>query len=190
MTEMVKVDNIKLHSLFGDIESIFWFFILANNMLANPEVRDIIRRSGDSTVISMLNKYENNVKLKTEINYTNNKYNSKANIKKEMIVIGKAMAILMYDYILLSEYFSALSPLEEFKFLKFIRNGAAHYNKFNLKDEKGQWKLDEGEFIEWNNKKISREIHGNAVFNEFVYFGDMFLLADFFSKKVKEFDKL
>ncbi|TSD02357.1 MAG: Uncharacterized protein Athens071425_26 [Parcubacteria group bacterium Athens0714_25] len=188
MNEGIRIDNIKLHPIFEDIESIFWFFILANNTLANPETRNIIKKGNDPVIISMLEKYENNVGLKTKINNRNNRYNSKANIKKETIVIGKTMAILTYDYILLSEYFSILSPLEEFKFLKFIRNGAAHCNKFNLKDEKGNWKLSERELISWNEKNIDRGLHKTTVFNNFVFFGDMFLLANFFSEKIKEFN--
>jgi hypothetical protein len=185
----IRIDNKKLHPLFEDIESIFWFFILANNALTNPEVEDVIRRGGDPTAISMLDKYKVNIGLKTKIDYKNNKYNSKANVKKEMIAIGKAMAILMYDYILSSKYFPVLSKLEEFNFLKFIRNGAAHHNKFNLRDEEGNWKIRENESIKWNNKSIIRNVHKKVVFNDFVFFVDMFLLAGFFSEKMKEFDK-
>jgi len=96
---------------------------------------------------------------------------SKLNIYGEMAFIGKAMSILTYDFLSLSTYNSSINKDEEFQFLRHVRNGAAHNNKFNLKDEKGEWKIGKNESIKWNGMEINRELQGGVVFNSFrIYF--------------------
>lgn len=111
------------------------------------------------------------------------------NILESMISLEKTLAILTFDYLASSTYNSEINKLEEFKFLKFIRNGAAHSNVFNLKDENGDWKLKESETVIWSNKRINRSLQGKKVFNDFMTMPDIFLLVNYFSKKLKEIDK-
>lgn len=77
--------------------------------------------------------------------------------------------------------------------LKYIRNGAAHDNKFDLKykygQNKGQWMLGEKEIIEWNNFKISRELQDKEVFNNFISMPSIFLLIKHFSGRLENIDK-
>jgi hypothetical protein len=77
----------------------------------------------------------------------------------------------------------------EIQFLRYIRNGACHNNTFNLKDEDGNWKIEESKTIEWNGKKISRALQGEKVFNKFISIFDIFLLIKQISEKLKMLDK-
>jgi hypothetical protein len=105
-----------------------------------------------------------------------------------MVFMGKAMAILTYDFLSLSSYNANINKDEEFQFLRHIRNGAAHNNRFNLKDEKGEWKITENEIIKWNGMEISTKLHGSAVFNDFISLFGVFLLAKHFSERLKKVD--
>jgi len=89
----------------------------------------------------------------------------------------------------LSKYNNIISKDDKFKFLKYIRNGAAHNNKFNLKDEDGKWKIGENEIIKWGEKEISRRLQGNKVFNDFISVFDIFLLIKNFSEQLENIDK-
>jgi hypothetical protein len=181
------IDNFDFHETLKDIENLFLFFVLSNLALINSDVQEILKNHEEPTVGSMLKKYNKWVNLKIE--FKGYRSTSSANIKNSQIAIGKALVILTYDYLLCSPYNSEINGLDEFKFLKFIRNGAAHGNEFNLKDEEGEWKLMESETIIWANKKITRESHKRRVFNDFLSFIDIFLLANLFSQKLKEIDK-
>ena len=136
--------------------------------------------------VHMLNKF--NASTNLQINKQENLATSKMNIRKEMIFIGKAMAILTYDFLSLSAYNAIINKDSEFQFLKYIRNGAAHNNKFNLKDQDGNWKIGKGEIIEWNGMQVSRESQGNEVFNNFISIFDVFLLAKCFSERLTKID--
>ena len=180
--------ELNFHPVLKDIENMFWFFILSHKALARPDVQNIIKMKEDSSIISMLEKYNEWVNLKTIIN-SGNKFTSNLNLLDSMIFLGKATAILTYDFLLFSKYNAIINRDEEFQFLRHIRNGAAHYNKFNLKDEKGEWKIGEDEVIRWDRLKISRSLQGKRVFNDFIALPGMFLLAKYFSEKLTEIDK-
>lgn len=117
-----------------------------------------------------------------------NTHTSNLNVLNSMIFTGKAMAILMYDFLSLSGYNTIINRDNEFQFLRHVRNGAAHNNKFNLKNEEGDWKIGESETIEWSGMKISRELQNEEVFNSFISMSQIFLLAKHFSEKLKEID--
>lgn len=144
-------------------------------------------QEGYGSFNNMLDKFNESTKLNIE--KTGNVTTSKLNISKEMVFMGKAMAILTYDFLSASKYDAVINQDNEFKFLRFIRNGSAHYNKFNLKDKEGEWKIGENEIVEWNNKKIKRILHGQEIFNNFVSVFDIFILAQHFSEKLNLLDK-
>lgn len=187
MEESIDIKNINFHPVLKDIENMFWFFILAHKALANLNVQNLIKTTEDSSIVSMLEKYNQWVNLQIKIN-SNNTHTSNANILNSMVFTGKAMAILTYDFLSLSSYNTMINKDEEFQFLRYIRNGAAHNNKFNLKDIEGNWKIKENEIIKWNGMEISRKLHGKFVFNDFISLFSMFLLVKQFSEKLREVD--
>lgn len=191
-----NINEINLHPVLKDIENIFWFFLLSVRTLSDYDVQNILRtkdsvQEGYLCFVQMLNKFNTSTNL--QIEKKGDIATSKLNIIKEMNFMGKAMVVFAYELLSASDYFIEIKEDKEFKFLKYIRNGAAHDNKFDLKykygKNKGQWMLDEKEIIEWNNLKISRELQDTEVFNKFISMPSIFLLAKHFSERLENIDK-
>lgn len=188
MLQINNIDEIKLHPVLEDIENMFWFFILSHKTLANLSVQNIIKTTEDSSVIAMLEKYNKWVNLKIKVK-NNDAHTSNSNVLNSMIFTGRAMAIITYDFLSLSSYNTIINKDDEFQFLRHIRNGAAHNNKFNLRDEKGNWKIGEVEIIKWNDMEISRKLQGEEIFNGFISIFGIFLLVKHFSERLEKIDK-
>ncbi len=189
--EIIDVDSIDFHPVLKDIENIFWFFLLSVRTLSDYDVQNILNtkdnvQEGYLCFVKMLNKFNTSTKLHIETK--NNSATSKLNILNEMIFMGKAMALLTYDFLSLSSYNTIINKDTEFQFLRHIRNGAAHNNKFNLKDENGDWKINENEIIKWNGMEISRKLQGENIFNSFISIGGVFLLVKSFSERLFNID--
>lgn len=191
-----NINEINFHPVLKDIENIFWFFLLSVRTLSDYDVQNILRtkdsvQEGYLCFVQMLDKFNASTDLKIE--KRGNIATSKLNIIKEMNFMGKAMVIFLYELLYASDYFTEINEDQEFKFLKYIRNGAAHNNKFDLKyrygRNKGQWMLGEKEIIEWNNFKISRELQDKEVFNGFISMPSIFLLAKHFSGRLENIDR-
>lgn len=188
----IDVNKIDFHPILKDIENIFWFFLLSFRSFSDPEIQSLLKQKnnmqdGYQNFNFMLEKINNALNLKIE--NRDGVSNTQMNILKEMVFMGKAMSILTYDFLSSSKYYNQINKDNNFKFLRYIRNGAAHNNKFNLKDENGDWKIGEKEFIEWNDKKINRELQGKEVFNGFISVFEIFLLVESFSDRLKEIDQ-
>ncbi len=188
----LNVSEINFHPVIKDIENIFWFFLLSIRSLSDYDVQNIlktkdIKQDGYLCFLQMLNKFNTSTNLRIEKN--ENLSTSNLNILKEMIFMGKAMAILTYDFLSLSSYNTVINKDREFQFLRHIRNGAAHNNRFNLKDKEGVWKIKEDEIIKWNNMEISRKLQGTKVFNDFISIFGVFLLAKYFSERLTSIDE-
>ena len=188
---LINVSELNFHDVLKDIENMYWFFLLSVRTLSDYDVQNILRtknstQEGYLTFNHMLDKFNKATDL--HIEKIGNVATSKLNILKEMVFMGKAMAILTYDFLSLSTYNANINKDEEFQFLRHIRNGAAHNNRFNLKDEKGEWKILENEIVKWNGMEISRKLQGSAVFNDFISLFSVFLLAKHFSERLKKVD--
>jgi hypothetical protein len=114
--------------------------MLSMRALTDYDIQNILKtkdnkQEGYLCFVQMLDKFNDSTDLNIEIK--GNVATSKSNILKEMIFIGKAMAILAYDYVLASKYSTLINKDLEIQFLRYIRNGACHNNTFNLKDEDG-----------------------------------------------------
>ncbi len=190
------INEINLHPVLKDIENIFWFFLLSVRTLSDYDVQNILRtkdsvQEGYLCFVQMLDKFNTSTNL--QIEKKGHIATSKLNIIKEMNFMGKAMVVFAYELLSASDYFIEIKEDKEFKFLKYIRNGAAHDNKFDLKYKYGknkeQWMLGEKEIIEWNNLKISRELQDTEVFNKFISMPSIFLLAKHFSERLENIDK-
>ena len=187
----LNVNEINFHLVLKDIENMFWLFLLSVRALSDFDVQNILKvkdskQEGYLCFVQMLDKFNNSTNLKIEIK--GNSTTSKLTILNEMIYMGKAMAIITYDYLSASRYNKIINRDNEFQFLRHIRNGSAHYNKFNLKDEKGNWKIDENEIIDWGGMEISRKLQGSTVFNDFISLTGVFLLAKHFSERLIKID--
>jgi len=183
-----NINEINFHSVLKDIENIFWFFILSNTALANPKIQKEIKNQKEQNIISMLEKFNKWANLQTKIDYSNNQYQTTIQAPNQFILLGKIMAINLYELLKASDYYENLKDTEEIKFLRHIRNGAAHNNKFHFKNRKGEWTIGENENVKWNDAEIKRSLQDKPVFNDFANFAGIFLLAKFFSDKLNEID--
>ena len=186
-----NINEINFHPVLKDIENIFWFFILSHKALANLNVQSIIKTTEDPSIVSMLEKYNQWVNLQIKIN-SDNTHTSNLNILDSMIFTGKVITILTYEFLLASKYKEIIKGDEEFQFLKYIRNGAAHDNKFDLKyrfgKDKGKWMINENDIIKWNGMEINRKLQDTKVFNDFISIFGVFLLAKHFSERLTKID--
>lgn len=184
------IDDIKkpkFHPILSDIENIFWFVFLSNKALMLVETQDILMN--DECFGDLLKKYNDWTKLSFDTDKDKGTYLAKSNVQDQMIFFGKALSVLMYDYLSASKYNARINNIQEFQFLRFIRNGAAHYNTFNIKDENGDWKIKKNQDIVWQSKKINRILHGSKVFPMFVSIFDIYLLANDISEILFNIDK-
>lgn len=186
-----NINEINFHPVLKDIENIFWLFILSHKVLANLNVQNIIKTTEDSFIVSMLEKYNQWVNLQIKIN-NDNTYITNSNILDNMIFTGKAVTILTYEFLIASKYKEIINGDEEFHFLKYIRNSAAHDNKFDLKyrfgKNKGDWMINKNDIIKWNGMEISRKLQDTKVFNNFISIFGVFLLAKHFSERLTNID--
>lgn len=194
-TTHLNVNEIDFHPILKDIENMFWFFLLSIRALSDYDVQNILRtknstQEGYQSFNQMLDKFNKDTDL--HIEKKGNVATSKLNILKGMIFMGRAMVILTYELLSVSKYREIIEKDEEFQFLKYIRNGAAHDNKFDLKyrfgKNKGKWMINENRIIKWNNMKINRKLQDTIVFNDFISIFAVFLLAKYFSERLKKVD--
>lgn len=185
LDERIKIDDINFHPLLKDIENIFWWYLLSSKALSSPITQNILLHDENFPLI--LKKYNKWTNYKVNL-IKDDQYISTLNTKSQMIFLGKSMSVLMYDVLLASKYNAEINSSSIVQFLKYIRNGTVHNNTFNLIDEDKKWKLEEGESINWQNKKINRELHMKKVFPEFISIFEIFILAKDLSEKLKEID--
>lgn len=192
MQSSIRFDTIDFHPALKDVEILMSVFVLQNLALTNPEIRSIMIKNGGIGVENLLAKYDNSVGLSISLNFVKNTYNStmdKDGFLSSIVILGRVLAILIYDILAASSYYLFIDKMEEMQFLRYIRNGAAHSNEFDLKNRKRKWKLKENESIKWGEKEINRSLHHKIVFNDFINAFEVFLLANFFSDKLRELDK-
>jgi hypothetical protein len=194
--EIIDVDKICFHPILKDIENMFWFFLLSIRTLSDFDVQNILKikdskQEGYLCFFKTLDKFNDSTNL--QIERKDNRATSKMNVLKEMVFMGKSMSIMTYELLAVSKYREFIKDDEEFIFLKFIRNGAAHDNKFDFKykygKNKDQWMIGESEIIKWNKMEISRKLQNKEVFNNFISIVQIFSLAKYFSEKLVMIDK-
>lgn len=192
------LEDLSLHSTLKDIEDIFSFWLLSHKILGHPDVEKVIVEQESPFFVELFKKYRQRINLQTNWIDSHN-FSTSGNIKDNSVFMGKTLAILMFDLLSVTTYNTSINRIREFQFLRYIRNGAAHYNKFNLKYtedgenkkekwKKGDWKIKEKESIEWRGKYITQELHDKKVFNDFINIGDVFMIAKDLSEKLFELD--
>ena len=202
--DMERILKADFHRNLKDIENFFRFFTLSILALSIPRVQGVMKEEDklqnyNLGFTPMLDKFNSFASLKIKKN-NNGSTTSTLNIKKEMIFVGEAMAILTYDYLINSKYQNALYSNTTWRFLTFIRNAAVHGNVFSLKYEgngekyngekykQGDWKIAEDEKIIWRDKEISRALNELNVFNDFIDTFDIFSLVQDISNELKKID--
>lgn len=185
--EHIPFDEFNFHPILKDIENIFWLWMLSAKALGLAEIQKTLKN--DEVFSCILNKYNKWTNLGVNFKENGREYTTTSNHQDQMIFVGKAMVILAFDFLSSSKYQNSIRCTKEFQFLRHLRNGAAHYNTFNLKDEDGNWKIGKNESVEWKNKKIDRSLQGKKVFPGFFQMFEAFFLVYDISNMLDKIDK-
>lgn len=195
METILDVKNTNFHPALKDVENMFWFFFLSIRTLSDDDIRNFLKKKNDmqegyASFNEMLDKFDKATDL--QIEQEQGSTTSRLNILPKMIFTGRAIVILVYEFLFSSNYLSKIKESHEFIFLKHIRNGAAHNNRFDFiykyGSKKGEWALTETEKIEWNGLVINRDLQDKVIFNDFISLVQVFLLAKHFSDRLTLID--
>jgi len=91
--------------------------------------------------------------------------------------------VFTYESLKSSSHFEKVKDKEEVKFLRHLRNAAAHGNKFHFYN--GTRLADPG-IVSWRTKTIDISIQGQTAFPNFFKHGDLGFLLEDISSIVKE----
>jgi len=83
--------------------------------------------------------------------------------------VNRIFLIAMWDVLKTTETYSKISTEKEIQFLRHIRNGCAHHNKFDIRE-----KIEHP--AQWRDKKIVESMNGSPVIPDFLFDGDVYLL--------------
>jgi len=161
-----------LHSIFQPIERNFTFFVAGIHATTLPFFQE---NFGDTYGMDDFNKL------------LNRKLDQNGNIKGNMHSFPpyttqcQMLTITAYDYLLASKYNKKINNLEIVKFLKYLRHGAAHGNKFNISPP---IKND----IVWRDKIINQHLNKKEVFHKFIKINEVFLLLADISEELYKLD--
>lgn len=189
----MELNELYIDPIFHDILNNFRFFFAGINMMTMPEFQKALidTHKGSKSVLDTSVKYDDFKNVQYDIKDVFSEFNKEvelkidgklvnANINKLMNFQARQIAISMFEVMQYSKFISIVSQKSIFKFLKHIRNGAAHNNKFNF-DEKTKSELP----ISWKNKTIEANLHGDEVFNKFLSPADLILLISDLSEIIK-----
>lgn len=170
--------KLKIHPLLKPIQQVFEFYTLGVAFISMPEFQKSILQitPAFSTII---NRYNNTVNLKQ----INNEIH--AQTKPYLINTGRLMAIGIFDFLESSKYNKELNKTNEFRFVKFIRHGAAHNNKFIFKPSVNFEKKP----AIWRDMTISKELEGKTVIPDYIHPTQLILLMQDLTDLIEKNDK-
>lgn len=171
----MKVDNgdgqyKELHEIFKDLERNFEFFIMgihgASWPLFQENFKDVHNFSDFNAITRR--KIDDNGNINGNINPL---------LEKQCQMI----LIYAYDCLMESKYNHKINKSNDVIFLKYLRHGAAHGNRFNIAPP---LKKD----IIWRSKAISNKLNKTKVVGTFINFSEIFILFSDISNKLNEID--
>jgi len=185
--------EIYIHPIFNDLLNNFRFFIVGINMMSMPDFQKAIIKAhkGEKSELEISVKYDNLKYFKYDIKDVLASFNKETGLKlienkvhSNIINLlnfqARQVAISLFNILENSEFNNIVNKQMIFKFVKHIRNGAAHNNKFNF-DSKTISELP----VEWRDKIIIPSLHKTEVFNKFLTPADLILLTSDLSKIIK-----
>ena len=159
--------KIKVHPIFEPIKKLFEFYVLGIGFVGMPDFQGEFLRVHPG-MKSLVNAYNKEVNLRVEGTQV------KLSSKLYLIYIGRLMALAIFDFLQFSPYQKDLRGKEIFRFIKHIRNGAAHNNKFNF----SELELLKGP-ARWKDKIINSSLKGKPVIPDFINPNELiFLISD------------
>jgi len=154
MNESFDYNQLRIHPILEPIRQLFEFFILGIGFVGQFDFQKFF------------------LQAHPELSGAVDRYNKAVNLRKEgksvksetgpyWILIGRVMAISLFNILEFSEYNNDINREEIFKFAKHIRNGAAHNNRFNISPPLQMP-------VQWKDKIIDNSLNGSPVFPEFM----------------------
>ena len=96
-----------------------------------------------------------------------------------LVNLCRVMTIAVKDIISEHPDFATVRDEETFKFLRHVRNAAAHDNRFHFGAAKQRERTLAGLPVRWRNKTIDASLEKSRLFHDFLGVGDfLFLLSD------------
>jgi len=149
----IDFSSIQLDPLFDPIKKLLEFFVLSIAFLSQKDFQKTMLQTHPS-LKPLLDDFNNEVNLRQEGNVM------KFDAKLYWTSIGKVMIIALFDVLQFSpKHHNLLKNKDIFRFAKYVRNGAAHDNKFiHLPEEP----------ITWRHLTLERSLNGSFVLPDFI----------------------
>lgn len=199
---MEKQKDIKLevHPALEGLEDSILFFLVSQNMMVMPLFQKLLIESHNGEMSGITTSADsgdfNSVKFKVE--YVLDRFNKKVqlkeaggkvecNIKELLIQQGRLTVIALFNFLESSKYNKEINKGELFRFVKHLRNGASHNNRFNFTtSEMDKLKSEE---VCWRGKIINHALQKKKVFGSFIYLSDLVVLIGDISEELLRVDK-
>lgn len=172
----MKRTKFKSLSIFEDIEKMFEFYLLSTAFITQRKLQEIMIDNYPA-LERFIDSFNEAVELKEK--------DSKINAETKFYLVNTAriMSIAIYDILIFSEYHKYIQREEIFRFVKHIRNGAAHNNKFYFSSSLTN-------IVTWRDLRITDSLKGKGVFPEFISPQHLIFLmkdiSDIIEKKYKK----
>ena len=194
MSEDIKLN---IHPLLKILEHSLSFFVVSHIMMAMPEFQRLVvdDHKGRMSELKTSVKSKGKNIIKFEVAYVFNQFNAKFNVSRSavsrklranfsdaFIDHGRLVAIALFNILESSKYNKEINKSEIFKFIKHLRNAAAHGNKFNFEGKPIK-------NIKWRGKIIKQTEEKKQTFGRFIFLPDLFILIGDISDELDKIDK-
>jgi hypothetical protein len=96
------------------------------------------------------------------------------------------ITIFSFEHLKNHPNYESLKEFEIVKFLRHLRNAAAHSNRFCFIDSKSKKLIEPGN-ISWRSKCINKSLSDSICFPDFFPYGDLAYLLEDLTKLLKQF---
>ncbi len=169
-------NKLRIHPILEPIRELFEFFLLGAGFIGQFEFQDHFLRAHPD-LRGLVQRYNTKVNLKRE------GQSVKSETGPYWSLIGRVMAISLFNILEFSEYNNDINQEEIYQFAKHIRNGAAHNNIFTIHPP-----LQNP--VRWQDKAIDNKCNGTAVFPDFMNPVSLMILSSDISQMIDQIGKV
>lgn len=148
--------KLDIDPIFDPIKKLFEFFLLGIGFVCMPTFQNAFL-TAHPEIEPLLNAYNEEVGMKSD----GHMYTASAGIYYTSI--GRIMAVSISDFLEASTYRNRFQNTEIYRFVRHIRNGSAHGNRFNFKEQDLV-----GKPALWRDKIIDKSLIGKPVIPGFM----------------------
>jgi len=176
---MRPIETDKIFYLAIDTYTCLWGGIIAPRLCLN----ELNAKIGDTDLLLSM---ESSCKEDTHLSKSNYFNISLSDDRSaEVASIASCMLILFaYENIKDLPIYHEIRNIDDIKFLRHLRNAAAHGNRFHFIDSKLKRFIDPG-IVSWRNKTIDKNLQDQKAFPNFIPHGDLPYLLEDIAKIIK-----